>query len=330
MEMVGRAYNPALYRFGFNGKEDDNEVKGLGDQQNYGMRIYDPRLGRFLSVDPLTPKYPGLTPYQFSSNRPIDGIDMDGLEFRKSAGAFFTTSDAIWKPALANPSASIIADNLRQKMLPKFYQDMGVTSFAGLTKAIGDSKQKLDNLSASRGAPSNPTSAAESASRRAIKFVVESFSAEGSAYKAVEEQVGQLYKSIQIVDKANSENLIPTQFQNDPAFASALINYLFDGTLAKGDGPKLEAYNNIIKTIGKELFANQDEVLNGSYKRPTSQITDIVIPSFHLDIPSESVGIPSSIPLVTPVSTEKLDNLVNTYNATTDGCVNCQTVSKPQ
>ncbi|HBG70621.1 MAG: hypothetical protein A2W93_09640 [Bacteroidetes bacterium GWF2_43_63] len=71
------------HRFGFNGKENDNEVKGTGNQQDYGMRIYDPRLGRFLSADPLIvqeQKYPELSPYQFASNRPIDAIDLDGLE----------------------------------------------------------------------------------------------------------------------------------------------------------------------------------------------------------------------------------------------------------
>lgn len=70
-----------LYRYGFNGKENDNEVKGDGNQQDYGFRIYDPRAGRFLSVDPLAKSYPELTPYQFGSNRPIDGIDLDGLEY---------------------------------------------------------------------------------------------------------------------------------------------------------------------------------------------------------------------------------------------------------
>ena len=72
------------YRYGFNGKENDNEVKGTGNQQDYGMRIYDPRLGRFLSVDPITNVYPMLTPYQFASNRPIDGIDLDGKEWMKT------------------------------------------------------------------------------------------------------------------------------------------------------------------------------------------------------------------------------------------------------
>jgi len=84
--MPGRKYSIANtnYRYGFNGKENDNEVKGEGNQQDYGMRIYDPRLGRFLSVDPITKSYPELTPYQFASDRPIDGIDLDGLEYAPS------------------------------------------------------------------------------------------------------------------------------------------------------------------------------------------------------------------------------------------------------
>jgi len=78
--MSGRKYDADDYRFGFNGKENDNEIKGDGNQQVYGMRMYDPRLGKFLSVDPITNKYPMLTPYQFASNTPIQAIDIDGLE----------------------------------------------------------------------------------------------------------------------------------------------------------------------------------------------------------------------------------------------------------
>lgn len=69
--------------FGFTGKEFDWEVKGWMNQYDYGFRIYDPRIGRFLSEDPITRNYPELTPNQFSSNRPIEGIDQDGLEFRR-------------------------------------------------------------------------------------------------------------------------------------------------------------------------------------------------------------------------------------------------------
>ncbi|MEM9300443.1 MAG: RHS repeat-associated core domain-containing protein, partial [Bacteroidota bacterium] len=52
-------------------------LKGTYD---YGFRIYNPALGRFLSVDPLTKGYPMLTPYQYASNTHIYAVDLDGLE----------------------------------------------------------------------------------------------------------------------------------------------------------------------------------------------------------------------------------------------------------
>jgi RHS repeat-associated protein len=79
--MPGRHYDAGLgYRYGFNGKEKDNEVKGEGNQQDYGMRVYDPRLGKFLAVDPLTSSYPFYSPYHFAGNNPIAFIDLDGAE----------------------------------------------------------------------------------------------------------------------------------------------------------------------------------------------------------------------------------------------------------
>ncbi len=80
MIMPGRNFESTAYRYGFNGKEMDNEVSGSGNQYDYGFRIYNPRLGRFLSTDPLTKAYPWYTPYQFAGNIPIAKIDLDGLE----------------------------------------------------------------------------------------------------------------------------------------------------------------------------------------------------------------------------------------------------------
>ena len=77
MEMPGRSYEDG-YRYGFNGKEKDNSFGATS--YDYGFRIYNPQIAKFLSVDPLTKSYPELTPYQFASNRPVDGIDIDGLE----------------------------------------------------------------------------------------------------------------------------------------------------------------------------------------------------------------------------------------------------------
>jgi len=69
-----------VYRYGFNGQEKSDEIKGEGNQQDYGLQIYDPRIRRFLSVDPLTKSYPMLSPYPFAKNNPIKFIDLDGGE----------------------------------------------------------------------------------------------------------------------------------------------------------------------------------------------------------------------------------------------------------
>jgi RHS repeat-associated protein len=59
------------YRFGFNGKENDNEVKGTGNQVDYGARIYDPRLRRWMAVDMATKSAPSWTPYRFGFDNPV-------------------------------------------------------------------------------------------------------------------------------------------------------------------------------------------------------------------------------------------------------------------
>ncbi len=67
-----------VYRYGFNGQEKDNEIKGTGNSLDFGARIYDSRLGRFLSLDPLQAKYQSLSAYNFCANNPIKFIDIDG------------------------------------------------------------------------------------------------------------------------------------------------------------------------------------------------------------------------------------------------------------
>lgn len=84
-----RKKHTGLHRYGFNGKENDR-VSWSSTQlvQDYGFRLYNPAIGKFLSVDPITAQYPELTPYQFASNTPIMAIDLDGLE-----GQFFYGSN---------------------------------------------------------------------------------------------------------------------------------------------------------------------------------------------------------------------------------------------
>ena len=46
---------------------------------DYGFRSYDPQIGRFMQLDPLTDDYPELTPYQYAGDDPIANVDIDGL-----------------------------------------------------------------------------------------------------------------------------------------------------------------------------------------------------------------------------------------------------------
>lgn len=69
------------YRFGFQGQEGDDEVSGEGNSYAFKYRIHDPRLGRFLSVDPLEPEYPWNSTYAFAENSVIAGRDLEGREF---------------------------------------------------------------------------------------------------------------------------------------------------------------------------------------------------------------------------------------------------------
>lgn len=68
------------YKYGFQGQEKDNEVKGRNNSINYKYRVHDPRLGRFFAVDPLAGKYPYNSTYAFSENTIINAVELEGLE----------------------------------------------------------------------------------------------------------------------------------------------------------------------------------------------------------------------------------------------------------
>jgi|GEM_PF-2875201 len=68
------------YRYGFNGKESDNEVQGGDNSYDFGARMYDPRIGRWTSLDPSAKKFVSFSPYNFCFNSPIKFNDPDGRE----------------------------------------------------------------------------------------------------------------------------------------------------------------------------------------------------------------------------------------------------------
>ncbi len=93
MEVPNRCGNSSSYRYGFQGQEKDNEIKGDGNSLNYTFRMHDPRVGRFFAIDPLFRKFPHNSPYAFSENRVIDGIELEGLEVVLTHGTFAQRED---------------------------------------------------------------------------------------------------------------------------------------------------------------------------------------------------------------------------------------------
>jgi len=75
-ELSWRSWNS---RYGYNGKENDNEVKGLGNQIDFGARIFDPRVATFLSLDPLKSQFAFQSPFIYAGNSPINSIDVNGM-----------------------------------------------------------------------------------------------------------------------------------------------------------------------------------------------------------------------------------------------------------
>ena len=78
--MSGRKFSSSVdkYRFGFQNQEEDQEL--WGGAVSFKYRLEDPRLGRFFSIDPLADDFPWNSPYAFSENRVMDGIELEGLE----------------------------------------------------------------------------------------------------------------------------------------------------------------------------------------------------------------------------------------------------------
>lgn len=69
-------------RYKFTSKERDAETT----YDYFGARYYDSRIGRWLSVDPMAEKYPGLSPYNYCLNNPVKYIDPNGKYVRIKTG----------------------------------------------------------------------------------------------------------------------------------------------------------------------------------------------------------------------------------------------------
>jgi RHS repeat-associated protein len=110
--MPGRKYSQAnsKYRYGFNGKEKADEI--TSDGYDFGARIYDGRLGRWMSVDLITKAF--ISPYNFAANSPIQLVDPDGADeihffyvYDNSAGLLSLSKVTKWAVIIKNGEPDI-------------------------------------------------------------------------------------------------------------------------------------------------------------------------------------------------------------------------------
>ncbi len=85
----------------------DNELKGEGNSINYTFRMHDPRVGRFFARDPKWKDFPSFSNYVFAANRPIDGIDIDGLSWIPVIDKEGNITGFEWTDAAPDPTNNI-------------------------------------------------------------------------------------------------------------------------------------------------------------------------------------------------------------------------------
>ena len=147
MPMPGRNMNSGDYRYGYNGMEQDPEIKGTGNSYDFGERIQDPRLGRFLSLDPVERLFVGESKYSFAGNNPILFIDMGGA-FKFPAGNNYATQ----YPKLTNYIQNTIQKAANDPKVLAALAKYSEMSVADVKKALTWGQGPTINVTALKGA----------------------------------------------------------------------------------------------------------------------------------------------------------------------------------
>jgi len=106
-------------------RKDDEIYGATGTSYDFGMRGYDPRIGRFWSIDPRTHEYPWQTPYAYHRNNFIAWIDYMG------GGDPPKVVDGVYFVQLKNPNAQVVFN-------------MGLNTFTGMMRGRYDNANTVD------------------------------------------------------------------------------------------------------------------------------------------------------------------------------------------
>ena len=123
------------YRYGYQGSERDDELKGEGNSYVTHYRMLDPRLGRWLSTDPEEHELPDLSPYNSMGNNPILHNDPEGDIF----GVDNLIGAAIGAAIEAGTQIAVNAAIGKKDIFDLDYADIAVEAAVGFaTSGIGN------------------------------------------------------------------------------------------------------------------------------------------------------------------------------------------------
>ncbi|MGN1210252.1 MAG: RHS repeat-associated core domain-containing protein, partial [Candidatus Cryptobacteroides sp.] len=92
----------ATLRYRFTGKEDQGPDFNV-PYTDFGARMYSPALCRWLTPDPLSEKYYGISPYVYCAGNPVNFLDPDGR-----------FPDTLWDVANVIMDINSLIDNIKQ------------------------------------------------------------------------------------------------------------------------------------------------------------------------------------------------------------------------
>jgi len=267
------------YRFSFNGQEKDDEVKGIGISYSFQYRIYDARLGRFLSVDPLFKDYAWNSTYAFAENRIIDGIDLEGFEFQKASvykltyqGSTKLTVPQIDKwGRFTHKLGSMTIHDVRVEKRPEnkpqgFFGRIPEASSTGIDQEFRDGIRETPNPqeqpSEDRAGPFKDVPDIFDGALTLLQEAKKTYDNYQQSDNAILAQDKILfYSAIKEVNKYFKHKNTP----QDIKMKTDLANYVNDGTLPEGNN----RYSQSIESIGTMIF----EIAIGKPKKEYTPVT---------------------------------------------------------
>ncbi|UKB86420.1 hypothetical protein LF887_17220 [Chryseobacterium sp. MEBOG06] len=142
------------YRYSTQGQEKQEDTKW----SSFKWRNYDPTIGRFFNIDPVSEKYAYQSHYNFSENRVVDGRELEGLEwvstkiFRVAPPTAAAAGSTVYGAGVAeeaktnainnyNGISKIVNSNINNTIIAlKAISTIGITVANRVLKSEGDSK----------------------------------------------------------------------------------------------------------------------------------------------------------------------------------------------